>query len=92
MSVVIRLEVPTDMHCAVISKKFTPHFCISAEMPGPKDRSVRTYGPNSLSIRIELSQCRNVLVTKCHWCRSVLGPKKTGSDVSLRPNKHIIPK
>jgi len=55
------------------------HFSTSAEMSGPKDRSVRTYGPNCLAIRIELSRCRSALVPKClgselSWVRCARKP------------------
>jgi len=49
----------------------------SAEMSGPKDRSVRTCGPNCLSVRTEMSQYR------MSWCRSALGPNCLGSEVSV---------
>ena len=46
-------------------------------MSRPKDRSVRAYGPKSLSTRTEMS-----------WCRSVSGPNCLGSDVSVTRRKH----
>ena len=39
------------------------YFGNSAEMSGPKDRSVWTYCPNCLGIRTGMSRCQN-------WCRS----------------------
>ena len=73
-------------------------------MSRPKDRSVWAYGPNCLSTRTEMSQCRNVLVPKCpdtsmpvpncnktlrHLCQSVSGRNCLGSDVSVRPTSTV---
>jgi len=95
---VARFLVSTSVNSHQLLYVVMCHFGTSAEMSGPKDRSVRTYGPDCLGIRTEMSQCQKVSVMKCpdtlalvpncpktlrHWCRTVSGPNCLRSDVSV---------